>query len=144
MMKRKIGAEAGFTLLEILLVVVIIGMLVSIAAVKIGGQSQKAKLVATQRQIDAYKTTLGVYELENGFYPSTEQGLQALITQPTTPPVPAKWTGPYLDPPVVRQDPWGHDYIYRNPGTHNPTGYDLYSLGPTGVDGDPGNIGNWQ
>jgi general secretion pathway protein G len=136
--------EGGFTLLEIMLVVVIIGMLVGIAAVKIGGQSEKARFVATMRQIDAYKTAIGIYELENGFYPSTEQGLQALITQPTSQPVPLNWKGPYLDPPVVKPDPWGHDYVYKYPGTHNTTGYDLYSLGKMGVEGDPGNIGNWQ
>jgi general secretion pathway protein G len=105
---------------------------------------QQAKEVAARRQIDAYNTALGVYEHDNGFYPSTEQGLEALITQPTTPPVPANWKGFYLDPPVVRKDPWRHDYIYKCPGTHNRTGYDLYSLGPKGVDGDPGNIGNWD
>jgi general secretion pathway protein G len=124
-MKRTRRGVAGFTLLEILLVVVIIGMLVSIAAVKIGGQSKNAKRVATQRQIDAYKTAIGIYELENGFYPSTEQGLQALITQPSSPPVPLNWKGPYLDPPVIKPDPWGKDYIYKNPGTHKTTGYEL-------------------
>ena len=136
--------QGGFTLLEILLVVVIISMLVGVAAVRISGQSQRAKLVTTQRQIDAYKTALGVYELENGFFPSTEQGLQALLTQPSTPPVPMNWKGPYLDPPVLRPDPWGHPYFYKNPGTHNTYGYDLYSSGPTGIEGDENNIGNWQ
>lgn len=144
MRKRTSRRESGFTLLEILLVVVIIGMLVSIAAVNLGGQSQRAKIVATKTQIDAYKSAIGVYELDSGFYPSTEQGLQALVAQPTTPPVPLNWKGPYLDPPVVKQDPWSHDYIYKNPGTHNTTGYDLYSLGKEGVEGDPGNIGNWM
>jgi general secretion pathway protein G len=141
-MKR--NGRGGFTLLEILLVVVIIGMLVSIAAVRLSGQSAKAKIVAAQRQIDAYKTALGVYELDNGFFPSTEQGLQALITQPTTPPAPMNWKGPYLDPPVLRKDPWGRDYVYKFPGQKIPVGYDLYSPGMNGVEGDDDDIGNWQ
>ena len=86
MKTNKVSAQSVFTLLEILLVVVIIGMLVSVAVVKLSGQSQRAKLVVTQRQIDAYKTALGIYELDNGFFPSSEQGLQALVTQPATPP----------------------------------------------------------
>jgi general secretion pathway protein G len=131
-------------LLEILLVVVIIGMLVSVAVVKLSGQSAKAKEVATRRQIDAYKTALGIYELDNGFFPSTEQGLQALITQPSTPPAPANWKGPYLDPPVLRNDFWGHPYIYKYPGQKIPNGYDLFSAGLNGVEGDDDDIGNWQ
>ena len=138
------AANAGFTLLEILLVVVIIGMLIGIAAVRLSGQSAKAKDVATRRQIDAYKTALGVYELDNGFFPSAEQGLQALVTQPTAPPTPLNWKGPYLDPPVVRKDPWGHDFVYKYPGQHIPNGYDLYSPGLNGVEGDEDDIGNWQ
>lgn len=136
--------NAGFTLIEILLVVVIIGMLVTIAVVNLGGQSQKAKLVAAQRQIDAYKTALGIYELDNGFYPSAEQGLEALIAKPSSAPEPARWKGPYLDPPVLREDPWGSKYLYRNPGEKLPHGYDLYSPGPNKVAGDDDDIGNWQ
>jgi general secretion pathway protein G len=135
---------AGFTLLEILLVVVIIGMLVGIAAVKLSGQSAKAKEVATARQIDAYKTALGIYELDTGIFPTQEQGLQALIVKPATPPVPNNYKGPYLDPPVLRKDPWGRDYVYRLPGQKIPNGYDLFSPGPNGVEGDDDDIGNWM
>lgn len=137
-------SQAGFTLLEILLVVVIIGMLVSVAVVRLGGQSQRAKIVATQRQIDSYKTALGIYELDNGFYPSTEQGLQALVSRPGGSPAPSNWKGPYLDPPVLRDDPWGSKYVYKFPGERNPGGYDLYSPGPNKVEGDEDDIGNWQ
>ena len=144
MKTNKVSSQSGFTLLEILLVVVIIGMLVSVAVVKLSGQSQRAKLVVTQRQIDAYKTALGIYELDNGFFPSSEQGLQALVTQPATPPAPGNWKGPYLDPPVLRKDPWSHDYIYKNPGQKIPNGFDLYSAGPNGIEGDEDDIGNWQ
>jgi general secretion pathway protein G len=136
--------NAGFTLLEILLVVIIIGMLVGVAAVKLGGKGAQAKEVTTRRQIDAYKTALGLYELDSGFFPSTEQGLQALVAQPSTPPAPTNWKGPYLDPPVIRKDQWQRDFIYKNPGVKIPNGYDLYSAGPNGVEGDEDDIGNWQ
>lgn len=141
MKPNKFSSRSGFTLLEIMLVVVIIGMLVSVAVVKLSGQSAKAKLVATQRQIDAYKTTLGVYELDNGIFPTGEQGLQVLIAQPGNLP---NWKGPYLDPPVVRPDPWGRPYVYRYPGQKIPNGFDLFSAGPNGVEGDEDDIGNWQ
>jgi general secretion pathway protein G len=144
MSRRNLRNRGGFTLLEILLVVVIIGMLVGVAAVNLTKSSEKAKLTSTRNQIDAYKTALGVYEMDNGFFPSADQGLQALIQQPSSAPQPMNWKGPYLDPAVLKTDPWGHDYVYKYPGTHNTAGYDLYSLGITGVDGDPGNLGNWQ
>jgi general secretion pathway protein G len=144
MSRRRLRNRGGFTLLEILLVVVIIGMLVGVAAVNLTKSSEKAKLTSTRNQIDAYKTALGVYEMDNGFFPSGEQGLQALIQQPSSAPQPMNWKGPYLDPAIIKPDPWGHDYVYKFPGTHNTGGYDLYSLGITGVDGDPQNIGNWQ
>ena len=143
MNKIKLNSRSGFTLLEILLVVVIIGFLVSVAVVKLSGQSAKAKVVATQNQIDSFKTALGVYELDSGVFPSTEQGLQALITTPSGASLP-NWKGPYLDPPVIRLDPWGHAYIYKYPGVKIPNGYDLYSPGPNGVEGDDDDIGNWQ
>ncbi len=142
-MKNK-ERESGFTLIEILLVVVIIGMLVTIVTVQIGGQSEKAKLVSTRRQIDAYKTALGIYELDNGFYPSTQQGLEALISKPGGAPAPARWKGPYLDPPVLRDDPWGQSYVYRYPGEKMSHGYDLFSKGPNLLSGDDDDIGNWQ
>ena len=137
-------SRAAFTLIEILLVVVIIGMLVTIAVVNLSGQSKKAKLVVTQRQIDAYKTAIGVYEMDNGFFPSTEQGLEALIAKPGSAPEPAHWKGPYLDPPVIRDDPWGSKYFYKCPGEKMPQSYDLYSSGPNRIAGDDDDIGNWM
>ena len=144
MNRNRHSSQAGFTLLEILLVVVIIGLLVGVAVVRLGSRSGEAKVIATRDQIHAFKTAIQLYELDSGFYPSTEQGLQALIVQPTTAPIPNNWKGPYLDPPVIRKDPWGHDYIYRNPGTKNPNGYDLLSPGLNGTEGDDDDIGNWQ
>jgi general secretion pathway protein G len=142
--EMKTRSNAGFTLLEILLVVVIIGMLVGVAALKFGPRAAQAKVVGAKQQIAAFSTVLGVYQLENGFYPTTEQGLQALLVAPTTPPVPANWKEPYLDKLELPKDPWGRPYIYKCPGTKNPSGFDLYSTGPNGVEGDEDDIGNWQ
>jgi general secretion pathway protein G len=144
MFNRKLRSQAGFTLLEILLVVIIIGMLVGVAVVKLGGKGAEAKVITTKRQIDAYKTALGLYELDNGFFPTTEQGLQALVVQSGSPPAPTNWKGPYLDPPVIKKDQWGREFIYKCPGSKLPSTYDLYSLGPKGVEGDEENIGNWN
>ena len=144
MRNRRIRAEAGFTLLEILLVVVIIGMLVGIAVVRLGSRTAQAREVSVKDQIRNYGTAINLYELDSGFYPTTEQWLQALIAQPSSPPAPMNWKGPYLEPAVLRKDPWQRDYIYKYPGQHNPHGYDLYSTGPDGVDGNEDDIGNWQ
>jgi general secretion pathway protein G len=138
------NGRQGFTLLEILLVVMIIGMLMGVAVVKLSNQTAKARETATRRQIDAYKTALGIYEMDNGFFPSTEQGLQALIAQPGSQPAPSNWKGPYLDPPILREDPWGSKYVYKYPGERNPSGFDLYSPGQNKLEGDEDDIGNWQ
>jgi general secretion pathway protein G len=143
-MRTKSKSNAGFTLLEILLVVMIIGFLVTVAVINFGPRAAEARKVAVQDQIRNYELALDAYQLDNGFYPSTEQGLQALINQPSSPPQPSNWKGPYLKPPVIRQDQWGHDYVYKNPGEHNKTGYDLYSFGLNGVEGGDDDIGNWQ
>jgi general secretion pathway protein G len=144
MKRSRIHSRSGFTLLEILLVVIIIGMLVGVAVVKLGGKTKEAQITATRDQIHNYETALDLYELDNGFLPTTEQGLQALITQPGTPPVPGNWKGPYLRPPVLRKDPWQHDFKYVSPGQHNTSSFDLFSPGPDGVEGNEDDIGNWQ
>ncbi|MCX7887159.1 MAG: type II secretion system major pseudopilin GspG [Verrucomicrobiae bacterium] len=144
MREKMFRSPLAATPLKVVLTVVIIGLLVGVAIVLLGRRSAEAKKVTVRRQIDAYKTALGLYELDNGFYPTTEQGLLALIVKPTTPPVPNNWRGPYLDPPALRKDPWGHDYIYIYPGARNPSGYDLFSVGPNGAQGDDDDIGNWQ
>jgi general secretion pathway protein G len=143
MTKNRLSSQSGFTLLEIMLVVVIIGMLITVAVVRLGGQTERARLVTARRQIDAYKTALGLYDLDNGLFPTQEQGLNALNASPGGTTLP-NWKGPYLDPPVLRPDPWGHPYIYRYPGQKITSGYDLFSAGPNGVEGDEDDIGNWQ
>ena len=144
MNKTRITSTAGFTLLEILMVVIIISMLVGVAIVNLGGKVKESKITATRDQIHNYESALDLYELDNGMLPSSEQGLQALIAQPSSTPTPGNWKGPYLKPPILRKDQWNHDYIYRNPGQHNTTSYDILSHGPDGQEGNEDDIGNWQ
>lgn len=122
-MERK---ERGFTLLEIMLVVSIIAVLMSVAIYKLKGNLEIGKAVAVQADVRSIGTQLKLYESMNGFMPTTEQGLQALVTQPTTEPRPSRWTQ-FFD--SVPKDPWHNDYIFLNPGRRNANGYDLYSAG---------------
>jgi len=133
MKPNRFSSRSGFTLLEIMLVVVIIGMLITVAVVKLSGSSEKARLVATRNQIDSYKNALGIYELDNGMFPTTEQGLQALRTAPQSV---TGWEGPYLklDIPL---DPWKHPYVYKFPGEHG----DEPDITSYGADGQPGGDG---
>jgi general secretion pathway protein G len=135
--------QKGFTLIEIMVVVIIIGILAALVVPQFTGRTERARIAAAKTQIDSlFSTALDMYEADNGNYPSSDQGLQALRIQPTTDPVPKNWKGPYLkkDVPV---DPWGNAYIYAYPGTHNTAGYDLYSYGPDGQDGTDDDISNW-
>ncbi len=121
--KRK---HQGFTLLEIMLVVSIIVIILGVAISKLGNTTAIAKTMRVQADIQAIKTQLQLYESMNGFYPTTEQGLQALVTQPSNDPRPARWYQLFKELPT---DPWGNGYIYKSPGLKNPSGYDLYSAG---------------
>ncbi len=133
----------GFTLIEIMLVVIIIGILVAMLVPNIAGRSEQARRTAARTDIESnLSTALDLYRMDVGQYPSTEQGLAALITAPTASPVPAQWNGPYLKKKKIPTDPWGHDYVYVSPGTQNPESYDLSSLGPDGVE-DSKDITNW-
>jgi general secretion pathway protein G len=118
--------ERGFTLLEIMLVVSIIAVLMSLAIYKLKGNLEIGRNVAVQSDIRSIGTQLKLYESLNGFMPTTEQGLQALVTQPVTEPRPSRWTQ-FFD--SLPKDPWHNDYVYLNPGRRNPNGYDLYSAG---------------
>src|SRR5436305_8311569 len=123
-MKQK---EQGFTLLEIMLVVTIIALLMGAAIYKMTGSVEYSKHVKISADVQGINTQLKLYESMNGFYPSSEQGLQALIVQPDSDPKPTRWYQLFKEMP---KDPWQNDYIYRNPGTKNPNGYDLFSAGP--------------
>ena len=133
----------GFTLIEIMLVVIIIGILVAMLVPNIAGRSEQARKTAARTDIESnISTALDLYRMDIGQYPTTEQGLSALMTAPTASPVPAQWNGPYLKKKKIPKDPWGHDYVYVFPGTHNPEGYDLSSLGADGVE-SADDITNW-
>ena len=119
--------QQGFTLLEIMIVVGIIVILLGLAISKIGNPTGFAKQTAVRADVQAIGTQLQLYESMNGFYPTTEQGLQALVTQPSTDPRPTSWYPLFKQVP---KDPWGSDYVYRCPGQKRPDSYDLYSAGP--------------
>jgi general secretion pathway protein G len=135
----------AFTLVELMLVVIIIGILVAMVVPRIAGRSEQARRAAAQADIDAnLAIALDLYELDNGNYPTTEQGLDALIKAPTSAPVPENWNGPYLKKRKVPLDPWGRPYKYASPGVHNTEDYDLFSLGADGVEGGGDDVANWE
>ena len=130
----------GFTLLELLVVMVIIGLLAGYVGPRFFAQIGKSEVKAARAQIDALTKSLDQYRLDTGHYPGTEQGLAALVTRPADE---AKWAGPYLSK-ALPKDPWGHDYQYRSPGEHGD--YDLLSLGRDGRpggDGEDADITSW-
>lgn len=134
-------SKKGFTLIEILLVVAIIGALAAMVVPRLTGRSEKAKMAAAQADIRAnVSTALKMYEIDMGSFPSTEQGLEALLTVPSGAEG-TVWQGPYVERKPL--DPWNRSYEYKYPGKRNPAGYDLYSLGRDGVESTD-DIGNWQ
>lgn len=125
----------GFTLVEMLLVLVILATLAAIVYPKVMGRTRQANDTAVRTQINSFKTALDSFEIDNGYYPKGRNGLQELFTQPRDA---VKWHGPYMD--SLPKDPWQQDYVYECPGKHNPAFYDIYSLGPPG---EQAPIGNW-
>jgi len=140
-MKRLSSKRAAFTLLEMMLVVTIIAIILGAAMVAFKGKVESAQLVRARADIQSISSSLLAYRALNGFLPTTEQGLQALVTRPETDPRPRQWTQQADSVPL---DPWGHPYIYANPGTHNPGSYDLSSSGPDGVPDTGDDITNWN
>jgi len=135
--------NGGFTLTEILLVVIIIGILVGMVIPNIAGRGEQARIAAAKADIEAnLSMALDMYELDNGRYPTTDQGLKALLMKPSTAPSPENWSGPYLKKRVIPKDPWGNAYVYVSPGEHNSDAYDLYSPGPDPQDSSD-DITNW-
>ena len=130
----------GFTLIELMLVVIIIGALVAMVMPRLAGRSEQAKASAAQADISAnIATALKLYELDNGHYPTAEEGgLNALMTKPSSS---NNWNGPYIEKKPV--DPWSREYVYKSPGAHRTYDYDLYSLGRDGQE-SADDVKNWE
>ena len=137
---------SGFTLIELLVVLVIIGVLAGYIGPKIMGRPEEAKRTKAGLQIQAIETALKMYKLDNGHYPSTEQGLQALVEPPSTGKLPPKWRdGGYMEKGKVPLDPWGNDFVYLSPGLNSD--FDLSSYGndgESGGEGDAKDVNNWE
>ncbi|CAN5232308.1 GspG family T2SS major pseudopilin variant ExeG [soil metagenome] len=132
--------KGGFTLVELLLVLVILGVLAAIVIPKFSGRTQQAKETAATTQISSLSTALNAFEVDNGYYPQGAGGLDELMTKSAAA---TNWRGPYLQQSIVN-DPWGNPYVYESPGKHNTTSYDFYSTGPDGRAGTDDDINNWQ
>lgn len=141
-----IATNKGFTLLEIIVVVFILSILAAIVAPKIIGRTDDARIAEAKVQIKNFETALKLFKLDNGFYPSTEQGLEALIEQPTTGKVPQKYReGGYLEQKIIPLDPWDNPYLYISPGVYGD--FDLLCYGADGREGGEGkdaDIQNWN
>lgn len=140
----RVRRQSGFTLIEIMVVVVIIGILASVVVPRIMDKPDKARIAKAQNDIQALDSALELYKLDNYTYPTTDQGLQALVSRPTAAPEPPNWKkGGYIK--KLRKDPWGNEYLYLNPGVHGEI--DIYSLGADAAPGGTGankDIGNWD
>lgn len=138
----KRGFQSGFTLIEVMVVVVILSILATFIVPQIMGRPDEARMAKARADLRSIGNALELYRLDNYRYPSTEQGLEALVQKPTVEPLPRNWQG-YLD--RLPEDPWGQTYLYLQPGEHGD--YDIYSLGADGEEGGEGvnaDIGNWQ
>ena len=139
--------QKGFTLIEIMVVVIILGLLAGLVLPKILGREEEARVGTAKTQIRSLESALDGFKLDNGFYPATDQGLEALIKKPETGRIPDKWReGGYLKPARIPKDPWGHDYHYFSPGNDGRE-YEIISYGPDGEQGGEGkntDIESWK
>ena len=144
MQSIKIRDNRGFTLIEIMVVVVILGILAALVAPNVIRRVDDARITKAKQDIRAYETALNLYRMDNFRYPTTDQGIQALVTKPDDPSIRNWKPGGYVQ--KLSKDPWGNDYQYLNPGARGGA-YDLYSLGADGQPGGEGpdaDIGNWN
>lgn len=139
----KCKSMGGFTLLEMILVVSIIALLLGVAINKMGGAFDFGKEVRVKADIQALTTALKMYNAQNGFYPTSEQGLKALVVQPTTDPRPRQWRSAFDDGRLPR-DPWDNEYGYVFPGKHNSRSFDVFSCGPDRQPNTGDDLGNWE
>lgn len=138
----KVRRFPGFTLVEVMVVVVILGVLAVLIVPRVVGRTEEARVAAAKHDLAAIMQSLKLYRLDNGRYPTNEQGLQALVTKPSTGPSPSNWR-PYLD--KLPKDPWGNTYQYLNPGVHGEI--DVFTFGADGQPGGTGadqDVGSWQ
>jgi general secretion pathway protein G len=130
----------AFTLIELLLVLVILGILAAIVVPKFSGRTEQARRTAAQSQIATFGTALDAFEVDTGAYPKGKNGLNELVNPPRDA---GNWKGPYLKS-AIPNDPWGHPYVYESPGKNNSTSYDLMSMGADGRAGTEDDVTNWQ
>ncbi len=143
-MKRLLKDNKGFTLIEIMVVLIIIGLLAGIVVPKLMGRTEEAKRTKTTVEIKNLESAIDLYKLDSGSYPTTDQGLQALVEKPAIGEIPKKWKeGGYID--KIPKDAWGNNYVYISPGVHGE--YDIYSYGADGEEGGEGkntDIQSWN
>lgn len=143
---KALNNRHGFTLIEIMVVIVILALLAALVGPKLMGRTDDAKITDAKVQIKNMETALKLYKLDNGSFPATEQGLGALVSKPTVGLIPKNFKeGGYLESKKVPKDPWGNEYLYVSPGEHGD--YDLFSYGADGAKGGEGknaDIGNWD
>lgn len=139
--RRRIRRQ-GFTLVEVLLVLVILVVIASLAVTAYGPVRKQANVKAARAQIGVFESALGLFQVNIGDYPSTDQGLDSLREAPSDLNDPDAWAGPYLQK-AVPNDPWGQPYQYEYPGTHDENMPDIWSMGPDMTDGTDDDVGNW-
>jgi general secretion pathway protein G len=137
---KKRENKHGFTLIELMLVMVILAVLAAVVVPKFTKRSQQAKETAAKTDIANLEIALDAFEIDTGRYPTNSEGISALIRSPAN--VEDDWKGPYLKRGIPK-DPWGTEYMYKQPGQYNEFGYDLYSYGPDGISGTEDDIKNW-
>jgi general secretion pathway protein G len=138
--KPGLHSERGFTLIELLLVMVILTVLAAVVVPKFTKRSEQARITAARADLANIEVALDAFEIDNGRYPTTSEGIKWLVEEPTSM---SNWKGPYIKRGVPK-DPWGNEYVYRQPGRHNTNGFDLYSYGSDGSDGGDDDIDNWS
>jgi general secretion pathway protein G len=133
----------AFTLLEVLMVIVILGLIATVVVTQIGRTEERAKQDLAKQQTQVLAQKIEIFRLHCGRFPEEDEGLEVLLEQPDDDELEDKWAGPYVKPEQL-QDPWGNDFVYQYPGEYNENSFDVSSPGPDGQEGNDDDIGNWQ